>query len=133
MSRDKTYETTRQEQLAVEQQALAAYGVGLNGAGGYSGPEPLSPAQERALRLAHVTARRWLEAHAHGPLAVAEFEGTREAALVRRLLKNFIDDLLVGVGPNLVTEILDTYFHEMGMGRRGSPRSAMTDTFGGSR
>ena len=93
---------------------------------------------EQALRRTTIHARHWLESFAHGPLALAEIEGSKIHGLMKRILWNFIEMLLPVDAPTLVTEILTCYDHELTQpcltGERGQRfKAAWRQTFGGGR
>lgn len=69
---------------------------------------------ERASREAHIHARRWMTSVAAGILAIADAESPALGKRLGELFKLFIDDLLTpALRHTLVTEIIDTYQHEV--------------------
>lgn len=71
--------------------------------------------RDQALRRTNLAARRWLESELL-PLSAAAFAegGERYASVYRRLMERGIGALLSSAGDrNLVTEILDTFEHEL--------------------
>lgn len=83
---------------------------------GYADPE--AQRREQAIRKTTIDARRWMEAFTVGYADVARLNAGPFAEYeVTRALRRYIDQLLTATAPNLVTEIIASYEHEMGGGR----------------